>query len=261
MKRGLLKVASIAGAIVGIALLIAGAFVDWVAGTESGLKFVWQQVAHQLPDTLEVAALEGRLSGPLELRGVRLRTPTLEVRIERAELEWRPLALLAKFLAIDRVRVHGLDVVQLPPDSQAPATGGEFPLPERIALPFDVEIGSASLEELRYRSSPAAEALLVARVDLEGSLDDERWVLRELAVRGPLFDATARVRIVPHGVYETEGQVDWVLRPGNVPDANGSTRFSGEPASARRRAARRSALQRECGGARAAAADRARPRR
>jgi translocation and assembly module TamB len=227
MKRVLRKFARVIGTMIGVVLLVGCALFIWVARTESGLQFVWQRIAPQLPEGIEVAALEGRLLGPLELRGVTWRTATLEVRIAHAELEWRALSLLASSLAIDGLRVRGVDVVQLPPAGEPAAPADASPLPERIELPFDVEIANASLEELSYRSSPEAEAVLIARADLAGRLDNEEWLLRELAVRGPLFDATARFKIEPHDVYATEGQVDWVFRPPDNPEVAGSTRFSG----------------------------------
>jgi translocation and assembly module TamB len=228
MKRLLAIATRTVGAIVGVALLAGGALLIWAAGTESGLRLVWERVASRLPESIEVEALEGRLRGPLVIRGVTLRTSTLELRVERAELEWRPLELLGGTLVIDRLGMRGVDVIQLPPADEPAAPDQASPLPERIDLPFDVAIASASIEGVRYRSRAEAEALVIERVDLEGAADQERWLIRELAVRGPLFDATARLQLAPHDSYETEGEVDWVLRPGNYPDVRGATRFSGD---------------------------------
>ena len=228
MKRPLVVASRTVGAIIGVALLASGALLMWAAGTESGLQFVWQRVASQLPEGIEIEALEGQLRGPLVVRGVAFRTPTLELRVERAELEWQPLALLGGTFAVNRLGIHGVDVVQLPSADEPPPPSQGSPLPERIDLPFDIEIASASLEGLRYRPRPEAEALLIERVDLEAATDQAQWLIRELAVRGPLFEATARLQLAPHDAYETEGEFDWVLRSGDYPDVNGSARFSGD---------------------------------
>ena len=161
----------------------------WVAGTESGLQFVWQRVAQRLPDGIAIEALEGRLSGPLVLSGVELRTQTLQLRIERAELEWRPLGLLEESLGIDRLHVRGVDVVQFPSDGRAAGSPIESRrCRERIELPFDIEVANASLEELRYRSHPEGEPLLIERVDLAARLDRDELGDPGLSVHGPLFD-------------------------------------------------------------------------
>ena len=116
MKRVLLT----AAAIIVATLLIAGAALIWVAGTESGLQLVWQRVAPHLPDEIHIEALEGRLSGPLVMSGVELRTETLHLRIERAELEWRTLALLEKTLDIERLHLRGLDIDAVPLEGRPP---------------------------------------------------------------------------------------------------------------------------------------------
>ena len=198
MKRFLLKIAGTIGAIIGAALLIVGALLIWVAGTESGLQFVWQRVAPHLPEEIDIEALEGRLSGPLVLTGVGLRTETLQLRIERAELQWHPLGLLAESLDIERLYVRGLDVVQLPSGGQPPKPAGTQQ--ERIELPLDIQVARASLEEARFRSAPEAEPLLIERVDLQGRFDRDESL---------------------------QGQLDWVLRSGNYPNVIGSTRLSG----------------------------------
>ena len=194
MKRVLLT----AAAIIEATLLIAGALLIWVAGTETGLQLVWQRVAPHLPDEIHIEALEGRLSGPLVMSGVELRTETLHLRIERAELQWRALALLEKTLDIERLNVRGLDIVQIPLEDRPPKP--EDAQQERIELPFDIQLAKAAVEELRYRSAPDAEALLIERVDLQGRFDQDQSL---------------------------QGQLDWVLRAGNYPNVIGSTRFSG----------------------------------
>jgi translocation and assembly module TamB len=225
--KALLIAARTVGAIIAVALLIAAALLVWVASTDSGLQFVWQRVASRLPEGIEIEALDGRLRGPLVVSRLALRTPSLELRIERAELEWRPLALLGGTFAVDRLLVSGVDVFRLPSTDAPPPSGQASAVPASFDLPFDVEIASASLERLRYGSSPDAEPLLIERVDLEAATDREQWVIRKLAVRGPLFDASARLTFAPREPYATEGQLGWVVRPGSYPDVSGNTRLSG----------------------------------
>ena len=121
MKRVLLT----AAAMIGAALLTAVALLIWVAATDSGLQFVWRRVAPHLPDEMHIEALEGWLSGPLVMSGVELRTETLHLRIERAELRWRALGLLEESLDIEFLHVRGLDVVQFPSEGQPPKPAGD----------------------------------------------------------------------------------------------------------------------------------------
>jgi translocation and assembly module TamB len=227
MKRVLLTSALALCALVLTALVVAGGVLFWAARSESGLRFVWERVAPRLPQGLSVATVEGRLAGPLALGGIAVRTQTLELHIERVELRWKPRALLDRVLDVERLDVLGVDVVQLA--AEQPTMPREpLRLPESIDLPVDVRVASAAVEQFRFRSSPDAEPLPIERASLAGSFDADRLDLRELVVRGPLFDLSGAVSVVPRGAYATSGQLDWAVRPGEYPEARGSTGFSGD---------------------------------
>jgi translocation and assembly module TamB len=227
MKRVLLRSALALGAIVLTVLVVAAGVLVWAARSESGLRFVWERVAPRLPQGISVATVEGRLAGPLTLGGIALQTQTLELRIERVELRWKPRALLDRLLDVERLDVRGVDVVQLP--AEPPTIPSEpLRLPESIELPVDVRVASASVERVRFRSRPGAEPLPIERASLAGSFDADRLDLRELVVRGPLFDLSGEARVVPRGAYATSGRLDWAVRFGEYPEARGSTGFSGD---------------------------------
>ena len=67
----------------------------------------------------------------------------------------------------------------------------------------------------------------IERASLAGSVDADRLELRELVVRGPLFDVSGDMNVVPRGGYATSGRLDWLVRPGGYPEARGSARFFG----------------------------------
>jgi translocation and assembly module TamB len=227
MKRVLLRASLALGVLVLAVVVGAGGLLLWAARSESGLRFVWQRVAPRLPQGISVAAVEGRLAGPLVLAGVTVQTDALEVRVDRVELRWQPRALVRRVVHIERLDVRGVDVVRLPAGEPA-APSEPFRLPESVELPVDVQIAGASVETLRFRFSPSAEPLSIERVSVAGSFDANALELRELAVRGPAFDVQGAARVVPRGAYATSGQLDWAVRLGAYPEARGSTRVSGD---------------------------------
>ena len=224
MKRVLLKSALALGAIMLAALVVAAGVLLWAARSESGMQFVWQRVAPRLPAGVSVATVEGRLAGPLVFGGVAVQTETLELRVERVELRWNPRALLERTFDVERLDVRGVDIVRLPAERPA-ATASRSGCPKSIDLPVDIRVASASVEELRFRPNPNAEPLSIERASLAGGLDADRLELDELVVSGPLFDVSGEANVVPRDAYETSGRLDWVLRPGEYPEAHGSTRF------------------------------------
>jgi translocation and assembly module TamB len=227
MKRLLLKSAMALGALALAALLVAAGLLLWAARSESGLQFVWQRVAPRLPSGVSIATVEGRLAGPLTLGGIAVHTETLELRVERVELRWNPRALLERTFDVERLDVRGVDIVRLPAEEPA-APAEPFRLPERIDLPVDIRVGSASLDELSFRPNPSAGPLSIERASLAGGLDADRLELDDLVVSAPLFTVSGEASVVPRDAYETSGRLAWVLRLGEYPEARGSTRFSGD---------------------------------
>src|SRR5688572_30308910 len=90
MKHILLKASLALGVLVLVVIGAAGGLLLWAAHSENGLRFVWQRVAPRLPVGISVAAVEGRLAGPLVLNGITVQTESLEIRVGRAELRWQP---------------------------------------------------------------------------------------------------------------------------------------------------------------------------
>ena len=191
MKRVLLRSALTLGAIMLAALLVAAGVLLWAAVSESGLRFVWQRVAARLPPGISIATVEGRLAGPLVLGGITVQSETFELRVERVELRWNPRALLGRTFDVERLDVRVVDVVLLPAEQPA-ASDEPFRLPASVDLPVDIRVGSASVEELRFRSNPNAEPLSIERASIAGSLDADLLELDELVVRGPVFDVVRR---------------------------------------------------------------------
>jgi translocation and assembly module TamB len=227
MKRVLLQSALALGVLLLAVIAVAVVLLLWAARSESGLQFVWQRVVPRLPAGISVAAVEGRLAGPLVLEGIAVDTDTLAVRVERVELHWRPRSLLGRVVYVERLDVRGVEVVQLPVE-QPPAPSEPFRLPGSIELPVDVEVAAASLAGLEFRASPSAEPYTVERAAFAANLSATAFELREIEVRGPLFDMTGAASVVPRGAYETSAQLDWAVRPGDYPEARGNTRVSGD---------------------------------
>lgn len=226
IKHLLLKASLALGVVVLVVIAAAGGLLLWAARSESGLKFVWQRVAPRLPAGISVAAVEGRLAGPLVLQGITVQTESLELRVERAELRWQPRALWGRVVRVERLEVRGVDVVQLSA-AEAASPGEPFRLPESVELPVDVDLAGAVVETVRFRANPSAEPVAIERVSVAGRFDANGLELRELAARGPAFDVRGAANVVPRGSYETSAQLDWAVRLGEYPEARGSTRVSG----------------------------------
>jgi translocation and assembly module TamB len=215
-------------AVFGVALL-ATAIAAWLLATGSGLRFVWNRAAGFVPGDVEIRALDGRLIGPVIVEGFLLSTENLRVTLERGELEWQPLALLARSFNADSLSLSGLDVVLIPAaEGAGPDDAEPFELPARLALPVNVNVETISVDDARVFTAPEGEPLVIDSARFSVHLDTDEWLLHELIVRAPLFDVDGRIETMPRGDYRSEAEIDWRLRLPDLPAASGSTTISGD---------------------------------
>ncbi|MBN1237398.1 MAG: translocation/assembly module TamB domain-containing protein [Gammaproteobacteria bacterium] len=222
------RAAFLAGLIVAGIVLLAAALATWLLATTSGLRFAWNRAAVLLPD-VDVEALDGRLIGPLTIEGLVLTTSGMRIGLERAEIEWQPLALFGRSFNADSIALRGLDVVMIPAQPGAAAANEEpFRLPDSIELPVSVNVESLTLDGARIYAEPGAEPLTVTRASLSAHLGASEWIVHEILVRAPLFDADGRAAVSPRADYPAEAELDWTVRPPELPAASGTTLVTGD---------------------------------
>ena len=155
MKRVLKTIFVAASSLLAGLILILLSVLLLLIGTESGTQFAWQRASAFLPETVEVNAIEGRLAGPLEIRGLKIKTTGFDLELDRVELDWAPSRLFWRELDIESIALQGLRYTQLetlPPKAKEEST--PVTLPEEISLPLDVRVGKLSLRAFEFRSQP-----------------------------------------------------------------------------------------------------------
>ncbi len=198
----------------------------WLVGTESGLHAAWQVVSRFVPDDIEIGAIGGRLAGRLVLVDVTFERPDLRAHVERIELDWRPSSLLRRALSVVRLHAAGIDVVRFPgqaePDDDAP-----FRLPDELSTPVAIEIELLTVDDLRVRASPDAEALVVDHVRFAFRFRNRTLAVDGFALQAPLLDASGRAEVETGGGYAADIALDATVRPPERPAANAAIRGAG----------------------------------
>lgn len=204
-----------------LATLLGG--VGWFFLTsEQGLQFLWRQARPYLPETLSIERLQGRLSGPLVLRGVRYQDAQQRLSLSELELRWRPAALLAGRLELDRLDLSGLTLVHLGPSESSPMT-----LPDSIELPFSLDLRAFSLQQAAYLSAPDAEPFELQEVRFSAKADGREITLSRLALKAPLLDVAGDARLQNGRGYALDGHYQWQLRLPEYPPMDGVTVLGG----------------------------------
>lgn len=208
--------------LIALALLmaLAGGAVFFSA-TQTGLRLLWPHLVPLLPGELEAETVEGRLVGPIRLRGLRYRRDETALAIASLDLDWRPGALLFGKLRI--TQLHADDVaLALPPPSagQEPAS---FTVPQ---LPLVLHISDARLGRIGVRRGDAA---LVAIEVLEAGfrLDARALEIDSLGIRMAALRLGARGRITLAGDMAADLHTDWSLTLPDLPQLRGGGRITG----------------------------------
>lgn len=167
MSRGR-GTAILLGALLATALALAW----WLGGTSSGLEALLSRAGQLGGGTLEIARVEGRLWGPLTLRGVSYRSADgARIGLGQVALDWRIEggALVLRVTA-ERVRYRAA----APRAGAAPDAGLQLP---KITLPVALIVEHLEVTDLRREGDPDA---LLDRLQFSGRGKDSRW--RDLAL-------------------------------------------------------------------------------
>lgn len=199
-----------------LAIIIVLGLVAWVGTTRSGLDFAWGQIGPRLPQGIEVASVEGRLIGPLEVRGVQVETETMDLSVAALDLDWTAKELLSRTVHVKNLAVRGVDytvtkVVEPEPEPEQPSE--PFSLPDAIDLPVTVQIDRVAIDDVSATTAPEAEPFVLDTARLiNARLDGENWKIESLSGHGPMFDIDADAQLNPRGSYATNLNLKAALR-------------------------------------------------
>ena len=153
--------------------------------TEAGLASLWSLLRDRLPEGVSVQRVEGRLIGPLELHGVDIDQPGLQMTEDRLVLDWRPSRLAVAKVQIAQLGAEGVDI-ELRGPAPPPAADPDTALSLDFRAPITLVIEDAFIENFTLRSSPGAEPLVINAATMAGVWDRGSLEISELTVRSPL---------------------------------------------------------------------------
>lgn len=115
--------------------------------SETGLNWVWQQAHPHLPQGVEIDSVQGRLLGRIQLSGIHVDNPQMQLDIEQAWLDWSPWALFGARVQINQINLIGLryQAGEAPP---APDDEPKKPLSELPSLP-DIDLRLLRLRDIQ----------------------------------------------------------------------------------------------------------------
>ncbi len=181
----------------------------WVAASKAGLRWALGVVQDYAPVRLHFDAVDGRLIGPLDVTGLRVRTDTTTLRVARGHLDWRPSRVLWGRVDIATLRVEGIDVetVAAPDEAMGPQPSGPPQLPADWIPPVGLVIDEAVLADIRVRVSGSTVA--VDRIAFGLRVDEGGARLSNLAVDAPRGRIRGALRLGARSPFELGGSLSW----------------------------------------------------
>jgi translocation and assembly module TamB len=185
-------------------LLLLALGLWWLLGSHAGLEFALARASGFTDGALSVRQANGRLAGPMELKGLRYADGNgLDVRVARAKLDLRLWPLLGKHLHVDMLDVQGVDVALPPPAPGEPESG-----PLSLEPPLAIQLDQAHVGNLVIRQS--GQPLFTAdTIDLAGRWDDQGAAIRTLRLRSPQGHADVQGTVALGDSYRGDGQADF----------------------------------------------------
>ncbi|GAB4354408.1 MAG: translocation/assembly module TamB domain-containing protein [Gammaproteobacteria bacterium] len=213
MKRALLISISLF-AIVLLAGLGGG---YWLLNSADALQRLIAFGAGYLPGTLTVEGVEGRLRGPLAIRGLEYRDGRRHVRLAHLALAWRPGALWGGTLHIRSLEMRGLEV-RTSGSSDRGAAG--------FRMPLKVLVERLEAESLTFQGEEGPPQR-IERAALRARLEEEVLRVDTLAVRADLGELDARGRVDLASPLRADLETVWRLRVPGQPELQGQGRVRG----------------------------------
>ncbi len=167
-----------------VVIMLLGAAGFWLLGTAAGLRFALARATSASGGALQVGQAQGRLAGPLTLRGLRYRDSSgLDVRVAQARVDLAVWPLLRKRLHVLDLQADGIAVALAPAAPNASGSGFS------LQPPLDIVIDRAHVGRVRItqrdRDGKAQPLFASDRLDLAGAWTGDGLRLHRLDLRGP----------------------------------------------------------------------------
>ena len=222
-----------------IALLLLGLVVvlssSWLLGTESGLRFVYQQLQPRLPAALRVQQVTGTLGDTITLSGIEYSDAELDFSADRLVLSWNPWALLSARLQIVSLDLEQVAITLAAASENAPAQPTDVALPQlTLPLQFTLEQASSDLIAFRQGNSSLQLRALVLQAKSNGNeIHISRFETQatDIVIDGqPQNDVAASLtgNIEVAGAYRHDLRLDWRTRLPAGSSIENITRLTGD---------------------------------
>jgi len=195
----------------------------FVLHSENGTRWLFDLARDLAPGELRVDSLKGRLTGPLDLEGLRYRDGDLTLELGRLHLDWQPSALLQQRVHLLTLELEHGRLELSPPETDAPPSE---PFPG-LTLPLELVLESIEVTDFRIIPPGVAEPIIIDQLTLtaRGVADEVNIQHLEAASFGAQMKLAGNLHLTP--AVPMDLKLDWHYRLPDGPLLSGWGRIVG----------------------------------
>lgn len=215
-----------------LVLLLAGGL-SWIIGSQSGTRQALSLAQRFAPGTLKWDEADGRLAGPLRLRGLHYsQEDGIEASLDELNFDWRPSALFGLDLVVDQLHLDGVEVhlAEATEEAEPPENPSSGELPN-ISLPVSVSLDDIAVNSIALYPAGQDTAIEIDRVALSGTVVESDVTLNYLDVIAPQGELRLKGTVATTDDYPMNLALDWQADIGQSSPLQGEGTFAGSLAA------------------------------
>jgi translocation and assembly module TamB len=191
-------------------LLVPVIFLGWLTATEQGLNWAWRQAEFYLPLEVSINKLEGKLIGPLSIKGFEYQQDGVMVNAQQITIDWLATALLAANINISQLHIESLNIIisetgeAISEPDQPAEQAIKLPdvyMPWRLLL-HDVEINDFNLV-------PNGQTIHLNRIKLDATTLFSRIRIKQLSIEADQYNIAVKGKLQPAHDYPHDLDINW----------------------------------------------------
>jgi len=209
-------------------LLVVVGIAAWVAGTETGLRQALALGNKFAPGSLEWDQADGKLIGPLALRGLRYsQENSIEASIGTIDFDWNPASLSRADLIINQLHIDDV-TVRLPANEepQKPSADTDVDLPD-ISLPLSLRLEDIDLTNLAIYLPEQDSPVIIEQLALSANVEQSDIQLTNLEIQAPQGSLQLAGNLASRDDYPMDLALDWQADIGQSEPIQGGGTFTG----------------------------------
>ena len=205
-----------------VIILVFFSGMHYLMQTEAGLKWLIQRAVHAVSG-LSITSAQGRLSGPIQIRGIQYKSGDSSYSIDEFVLDWKLSRLMYLEAHISTLNIQGVTIINA---GQTTATEPASELPE-VNFPLKIVVKRAEISNISIMQSIESRPVTIHTVSLKGRAGPKTIRINKFYIDMPELTLTANGKISPQGNYPMDIALSWNVRIPEFEEISGNGNIAG----------------------------------